>query len=134
MRVPCRADETSIRRGLSNSKGGVIPRWVKQKVRKNMPVCCVPGCSIYYFRTCLCIRACAFASFDTVCAHMLLNLSIVCLLLPLPLVQFPSVHSITTLYTNTAILNKFFSAVLNVGTVLVVHNVGPLDQYQYHRL
>ena len=58
---------------------------------------------------------------------LLLNLS--CLLLPLPLVQFPSVHSITTLYANPAILKKFFSAhcmVLNVGTVLVVHNVGPL--------
>ena len=116
----CRADERS------SSMGGFNPRWVKRKVHKSNPVCCVPGCSITSE------RVCAFASFV-----LLLNLSIVCLLLPLPLVQFPSVHSITTLYTNTAILKKFFSAhcvVLNVGTVLVVHNVGPLDQYHNHRL
>ena len=105
----CRADETSIMRGLSNCKGGFIRRWVKRKVHKNKPVCCVPGVLL----------------FQNVSVHspllilfvLLLNLSIVCLLLPLPLVQSPSVHSITTLHTNTTILKKFFSAhcvVLNV--------------------
>ena len=114
-----RADE---RRGLSNSKGFFIPRWVKRKVHKNKPVLLLHNVSVHLPLLIMFV--------------LLLNLSIVCLLLPLPLVQFPSVHSITTLYTNTAILKKFFSAhcvVLNVGTVLVVHNVGPLDRYHNHR-
>ena len=54
-------------RGLSNCKGGFIRRWVKWKVHKNKPVCCVPGCSI----TSECV--CASASFDTVCAAIKLE-------------------------------------------------------------
>ena len=40
----CRADELSIRKGLSISNEEYIPRWVKRDMKKLKTICCVCGC------------------------------------------------------------------------------------------
>lgn len=59
----CKADEVSVRKGLTGKfQGDFIPRWVKREMHNQKPSCCVPGCRVTAERTC------GFASFDTICA------------------------------------------------------------------
>ena len=112
-----------IMRGLSNCKGGFIPRWVKRKVHKNKPVCCVPITSE---------RVCAFAPFDAVCAAVKLEHC-------LPTLASPSGPvSLCTQHYHAAYKHYSPEEILQCALCGFKrrHRASgrPLDQYHNHRL
>ena len=61
----CRADQVSIKKGLGlagKPKDEFAPRWVKRKMQKHKPDCCIPGCGMVADRTCV------FTSLNAICA------------------------------------------------------------------